>query len=176
MKLEICKTAASGGRRGVLTLPHGAVQTPVFMPVGTAASVKTIEQGVLERIGPPRSDGQPRGAEIILANTYRLYLRPGHELIARMGGVHRFMSWTRPMLTDSGGFQVFSLSSLPVVEYVFGWSGVGYTLFRAVLTHQTVLAATLLAAVAATLVLLSAAVELLSLRLDPRIQVARGGG
>jgi queuine tRNA-ribosyltransferase len=83
------------------------VQTPVFMPVGTAASVKTVEQGVLERIGPGE-----RGAEIILANTYHLYLRPGHELIARMGGVHRFMSWERPMLTDSGGFQVFSLSSL----------------------------------------------------------------
>jgi queuine tRNA-ribosyltransferase len=82
------------------------------MPVGTAASVKTVEQGVLERIGPPRGDDQPRGAEIILANTYHLYLRPGHELVARMGGVHRFMSWERPMLTDSGGFQVFSLSSL----------------------------------------------------------------
>ncbi|HEX2919027.1 MAG TPA: tRNA guanosine(34) transglycosylase Tgt [Edaphobacter sp.] len=112
LRFEISNTAASGGRRSVLTLPHGAVQTPVFMPVGTAASVKTVEQGVLERIGPPRADGQPRGAEIILANTYHLYLRPGHELIARMGGVHRFMSWTRPMLTDSGGFQVFSLSSL----------------------------------------------------------------
>lgn len=112
LKFEISNTAAGGGRRGVLTLPHGAVQTPVFMPVGTAASVKTVEQGVLERIGPPRADGKPRGAEIILANTYHLYLRPGHELVARMGGVHRFMSWTRPMLTDSGGFQVFSLSSL----------------------------------------------------------------
>jgi queuine tRNA-ribosyltransferase len=67
---------------------------------------------VLEQIGPPRADGSARGAEIILANTYHLYLRPGHELIARMGGVHRFMSWQRPMLTDSGGFQVFSLSSL----------------------------------------------------------------
>jgi queuine tRNA-ribosyltransferase len=112
LKFEISNTAASAGRRGVLTLPHGAVQTPVFMPVGTVASVKTVEQGVLERIGPPRADGQPRGAEIILANTYHLYLRPGHELVARMGGVHQFMSWPRPMLTDSGGFQVFSLSSL----------------------------------------------------------------
>ncbi len=112
LTFEISKTAESGGRRGALTLPHGTVQTPVFMPVGTAATVKTVEQGVLERIGPPRSDGHPRGAEIILANTYHLYLRPGHELIARMGGVHRFMSWDRPMLTDSGGFQVFSLSSL----------------------------------------------------------------
>ncbi|HTH54016.1 MAG TPA: tRNA guanosine(34) transglycosylase Tgt [Edaphobacter sp.] len=107
LSFEIRRTVESGGRRGVLTLPHGAVQTPVFMPVGTAASVKTVEQSVLERIGPGE-----RGAEIILANTYHLYLRPGHELIARMGGVHRFMSWERPMLTDSGGFQVFSLSSL----------------------------------------------------------------
>ncbi|RZU41529.1 queuine tRNA-ribosyltransferase [Edaphobacter modestus] len=107
LSFEIQKTAESGGRRGTLALPHGMVQTPVFMPVGTAASVKAVEQGVLERIGPGE-----RGAEIILANTYHLYLRPGHELIARMGGVHRFMGWERPMLTDSGGFQVFSLSSL----------------------------------------------------------------
>ncbi len=107
LSFEIQKTAESGGRRGTLALPHGVVQTPVFMPVGTAASVKAVEQGVLERIGPGE-----RGAEIILANTYHLYLRPGHELIARMGGVHRFMGWERPMLTDSGGFQVFSLSSL----------------------------------------------------------------
>jgi len=77
------------------------------MPVGTAASVKAVEQGVLEGLG---TDGA--GAQIILANTYHLYLRPGHELIRRMGGVHRFMSWERPMLTDSGGFQVFSLSKL----------------------------------------------------------------
>jgi queuine tRNA-ribosyltransferase len=112
LTFEIQKTAAGGGRRAALTLPHGVVQTPVFMPVGTAASVKAVEQGVLERIGPPKPDGMPRGAEIILANTYHLYLRPGHELIARMGGVHRFMGWERPMLTDSGGFQVFSLSSL----------------------------------------------------------------
>ena len=112
LTFEIEKTAASGGRRGALTLPHGVVQTPVFMPVGTAASVKTVEQGVLEQMGPVHNDAGGRGAEIILANTYHLYLRPGHELIARMGGVHRFMSWQRPMLTDSGGFQVFSLSSL----------------------------------------------------------------
>lgn len=112
LTFEISRSAESGGRRAALTLPHGVVQMPVFMPVGTAASVKTVEQGVLERIGPPQADGQARGAEIILANTYHLYLRPGHELIARLGGVHRFMSWQRPMLTDSGGFQVFSLSSL----------------------------------------------------------------
>jgi queuine tRNA-ribosyltransferase len=107
LTFEIQKTAECGGRRASLTLPHGVVQTPVFMPVGTLASVKAVEQGVLERIGP-----DDRGAEIILANTYHLYLRPGHELVRRMGGVHRFMSWERPMLTDSGGFQVFSLSGL----------------------------------------------------------------
>jgi queuine tRNA-ribosyltransferase len=90
-----------------LTLPHGVVETPVFMPVGTAASVKAVPQGMLEEMG---AGGQ--GAQIILANTYHLYLRPGHELVRRVGGVHRFMSWERPMLTDSGGFQVFSLSGL----------------------------------------------------------------
>ena len=95
-------TTPPGGRRGVLTLPHGTVQTPVFMPVGTAATVKAVEQGVVESLG----------AEIILANTYHLYLRPGHELIRQLGGVHRFMSWLRPMLTDSGGFQVFSLAKM----------------------------------------------------------------
>ena len=116
---EVAKTSEGGGRRAELALPHGVVQTPVFMPVGTAATVKAVEQGVLERIGTvakPTADGGRAevgtGAEIILANTYHLYLRPGHELIRRMGGVHRFMSWERPMLTDSGGFQVFSLAKL----------------------------------------------------------------
>ncbi len=90
-----------------MTLPHGVVETPVFMPVGTAATVKTVQQETLEHIGESGT-----GAPIILANTYHLYLRPGHDLIRRMGGVHRFMSWSRPMLTDSGGFQVFSLSAL----------------------------------------------------------------
>src|SRR5271156_7049746 len=104
---EVHRAAEGGGRRGRLTLPHGVVETPVFMPVGTAASVKAVEQGVLEGIG-----ASGKGAQIILANTYHLYLRPGHELVRRMGGVHRFMSWERPMLTDSGGFQVFSLSKL----------------------------------------------------------------
>lgn len=94
-------------RRATLHLPHGSVETPVFMPVGTAASVKAVPQETLEILG---DDG--RGAEIILANTYHLYLRPGHELIRRAGGVHKFMSWNRPMLTDSGGFQVFSLAAL----------------------------------------------------------------
>ena len=104
---DILRTAATGGRRGRLTLPHGAVETPVFMPVGTQATVKAVPQQMLETLGRGGA-----GAQIILANTYHLYLRPGHELVRRMGGVHRFMSWDRPMLTDSGGFQVFSLSSL----------------------------------------------------------------
>ncbi len=102
LQLDIANTTPEGGRRATLTLPHGDVQTPVFMPVGTAATVKAVPQETLEALD----------AEIILANTYHLYLRPGHELIARAGGVHRFMSWTRPMLTDSGGFQVFSLAKL----------------------------------------------------------------
>ena len=104
---DVSATTGEGGRRGALHLPHGAVQTPVFMPVGTAATVKTVEQSVLEHLGPGGL-----GAQIILANTYHLYLRPGHWLIERLGGVHRFMSWERPMLTDSGGYQVFSLAKL----------------------------------------------------------------
>ena len=83
-------------------LPHRTVETPVFMPVGTAGTVKAVAQDVLESLG----------VEIILGNTYHLYLRPGHEAIRRMGGLHRFMSWSRALLTDSGGFQVFSLSQL----------------------------------------------------------------
>jgi queuine tRNA-ribosyltransferase len=108
LEFQVEKTTESGGRRAQLSLPHGNVQTPVFMPVGTAATVKAVPQNIVEEIGSPMG----RGAEIILANTYHLYLRPGHELIARAGGVHRFMSWQRPMLTDSGGFQVFSLAKL----------------------------------------------------------------
>jgi len=104
---EVERVAEGGGRRGRLRLPHGVVETPVFMPVGTAASVKAVPQSLLEVVG-----AGGKGAQIILANTYHLYLRPGHELVRRMGGVHRFMSWGRPMLTDSGGFQVFSLSKL----------------------------------------------------------------
>jgi queuine tRNA-ribosyltransferase len=83
-------------------LPHREVQTPVFMPVGTQGTVKAVPQDVVESLG----------AEIILGNTYHLYLRPGHEAIRHMGGVHRFISWPRAMLTDSGGFQVFSLNEL----------------------------------------------------------------
>jgi len=105
LKFEVTNTTEQGGRRSELSLPHGVVQTPVFMPVGTAATVKAVPQDALETLGG-------RGAEIILANTYHLYLRPGHELIRSLGGVHKFMSWRRPMLTDSGGFQVFSLAKL----------------------------------------------------------------
>jgi queuine tRNA-ribosyltransferase len=96
------QSTQSQGRRAVLDLPHQQVQTPVFMPVGTLGSVKAVPQHLLEQLG----------AEIILGNTYHLYLRPGHELVQRMGGLHRFISWPRAMLTDSGGFQVFSLSEL----------------------------------------------------------------
>ena len=83
-------------------LPHQAVETPVFMPVGTAGSVKAVPQETVEALD----------AQIILGNTYHLYLRPGHEAIRRMGGLHRFISWPRAMLTDSGGFQVYSLAQL----------------------------------------------------------------
>ena len=88
-------------RRGVLKTPHGVVNTPAFMPVGTSAAVK----GLLHR------DLENLGAEIMLANTYHLFLRPGDGLIRQAGGLHRFMGWSRPILTDSGGYQVFSLSS-----------------------------------------------------------------
>jgi len=88
-------------RRGALTTPHGVVQTPAFMPVGTQGAVK----GVLHR------DLEAIGAEILLSNTYHLYLRPGDDLIARRGGLHQFIGWTRPILTDSGGYQVFSLAA-----------------------------------------------------------------
>jgi queuine tRNA-ribosyltransferase len=92
--------AGTGARRGRLHTPHGAIETPVFMPVGTAGSVKAIAPDDLTTLG----------AQIILGNTYHLMLRPGEELIAALGGLHRFISWDKPMLTDSGGFQVFSLA------------------------------------------------------------------
>ncbi len=99
--LQIDATRGSA-RAGKLITPHGEVETPVFMPVGTLASVKGVSQDVLEELG----------VEILLANTYHLYLRPGVETVQRMGGLHRFMSWDRAILTDSGGFQVFSLNDL----------------------------------------------------------------
>jgi queuine tRNA-ribosyltransferase len=102
LKFNLLNTTEAGGRRAQIDLPHRCVETPVFMPVGTAGTVKAVPQNVLEELG----------AEIILGNTYHLYLRPGHEPIRRMGGLHKFISWERAMLTDSGGFQVFSLSAL----------------------------------------------------------------
>jgi queuine tRNA-ribosyltransferase len=99
---EVKKTDATGARRGVLSTPHGQIETPAFMPVGTAATIKALRHEALEELG----------ASIILANTYHLYLRPGHELIRKLGGLHQFMSWQRAILTDSGGYQVFSLSAL----------------------------------------------------------------
>src|SRR5205085_9899165 len=101
-QLTIETRSAAGGRAGRLLTPHGEVETPVFMPVGTAATVKSVAQDVLEELG----------CQILLANTYHLYLRPGHELVRDLGGLHRFMSWERALLTDSGGYQVFSLSDL----------------------------------------------------------------
>jgi queuine tRNA-ribosyltransferase len=96
----LAEDPSCAGRRGRLHLPHGVVETPVFMPVGTVGSVKAIAPDDLERLG----------AEIILGNTYHLMLRPGEQLVKEMGGLHRFVSWPRPMLTDSGGFQVWSLA------------------------------------------------------------------
>src|SRR5512132_2528694 len=97
---------SSRARLGRLTLTHGVVETPQFMPVGTNATVKTLHP----------DDIRAAGASIILANTYHLYLRPGHERIARLGGLHRFMAWDRPILTDSGGFQVVSLDQLRSID------------------------------------------------------------
>ena len=98
--LHVDKT--TGARRGVVHTPHGDIQTPVFMPVGTQATVKSLTPEELKEVN----------AQIILSNTYHLFLRPGHELIEEAGGLHKFMNWDRPILTDSGGFQVFSLGQL----------------------------------------------------------------
>jgi queuine tRNA-ribosyltransferase len=106
LQFNLLNQTAAGGRRAQLVLPHQTVETPVFMPVGTAGTVKAVPQDVLETLD----------AQIILGNTYHLYLRPGHEAIRRMGGLHRFISWPRALLTDSGGFQVFSLSQLRKVS------------------------------------------------------------
>ena len=92
----------SGARAGVLHTPHGDIPTPIYMPVGTQATVK----GILPR------DLETAGAKIILSNTYHLYMRPGDEIVKKAGGLHKFMNWNRPILTDSGGFQVFSLAKL----------------------------------------------------------------
>lgn len=100
---EVIKTdPETGARAGIFHTPHGDIETPVYMSVGTQATVK----GVFPR------DLKEAGAQIILANTYHLYMRPGHELVRSAGGLHKFMNWDRPILTDSGGFQVFSLAKL----------------------------------------------------------------
>src|SRR5205809_6604967 len=93
-------------RRGVLTTPHGTIETPAFMQVGTQGAVKAVTHRDLEALG----------AEIILGNTYHLFLRPGDERIARLGGLHRFIGWERPILTDSGGYQVFSLAERRTID------------------------------------------------------------
>ncbi|MBZ4655930.1 MAG: queuine tRNA-ribosyltransferase [Thermoanaerobacter sp.] len=98
----IKKDSRTNARLGILETPHGIIETPVFMPVGTQATVKSMTPEELKEIG----------ATIILSNTYHLYLRPGHKIIEKAGGLHKFMNWDRAILTDSGGFQVFSLNSL----------------------------------------------------------------
>src|ERR671923_1276284 len=95
-----------GARRGIMTTPHGVVETPAFMPVGTQGAVKGVTHRDLESLG----------AQILLSNTYHLYLRPGDALIARAGGLHKFIGWPRPILTDSGGYQVFSLAAMRKVN------------------------------------------------------------
>jgi len=107
MSLEFNVEARAGAARaGCLITPHGEIETPVFMPVGTVATVKTVPQDVLEELG----------VQILLGNTYHLYLRPGVETIREFGGLHGFMAWPRSILTDSGGFQVFSLNELRKVN------------------------------------------------------------
>lgn len=108
MKFEIQTTdTASSARAGTFTTAHGEVQTPIFMPVGTVASVKAVHQHELK---------EDIKAQIILGNTYHLYLRPGTEILEKAGGLHKFMNWDRPILTDSGGFQVYSLSDIRKVS------------------------------------------------------------
>lgn len=99
---DLVNSPSTRARAGRITTAHGSIDTPVFMPVGTQGTVKALTQQMLEEAG----------ASIILGNTYHLYLRPGHSTINQLGGLHRFMSWERPILTDSGGFQVFSLTAL----------------------------------------------------------------
>ncbi|HEY4489416.1 MAG TPA: tRNA guanosine(34) transglycosylase Tgt, partial [Candidatus Paceibacterota bacterium] len=95
------KVPNSNARRGVVTTPHGTIQTPAFVPVGTKAGVKGVLPNLLKEIG----------AQVVLANTYHLYLQPGEELVKRAGGLGKFMGWDGPTMTDSGGFQVFSLGA-----------------------------------------------------------------
>ena len=110
LAFEVSTAAPADGstraRLGRLTTGHGTVETPAFMPVGTNATVKALDPDDLHEVG----------AQIILGNTYHLYLRPGHERIARLGGLHRFMAWDRSILTDSGGYQVVSLGDFRSVD------------------------------------------------------------
>ena len=109
----VARDSGSNARVGKLCTAHGAVDTPVFMPVGTAATIKGLTQPMMEELG----------ADLLLANTYHLFLRPGHETIRELGGLHRFMDWDRTMLTDSGGFQVFSMNNIPASPAAGGTSG-----------------------------------------------------
>ena len=103
MKFELHTTdTSSNARAGTITTDHGQIETPIFMPVGTSATVKGVHQREL------KNDISP---DIILGNTYHLYLRPGIEILNQAGGLHAFMGWDRPILTDSGGYQVYSLSA-----------------------------------------------------------------
>lgn len=107
VRYELIKTCKqTGARLGRLHTPHGVIETPIFMPVGTQATVKAMTPEELKDIG----------SQIILSNTYHLYMRPGHDLIERAGGLHKFMNWDEPILTDSGGFQVFSLGPLRKIK------------------------------------------------------------
>src|SRR3970040_1071120 len=107
-------------RADVFTTPHGAFETPVFAPVGTQAAVKTLTPAQVKDLG----------ATLVLSNTYHLYLRPGDDVVAGLGGLHRFMRWPHPLLTDSGGFQVFSLAQtrqiddagVPFKSHIAGWT------------------------------------------------------
>ena len=100
MKFDLLKTdPQSQARAGTITTDHGVIETPIFMPVGTQATVKSLDSSDLHNLN----------AQIILGNTYHLHLRPGEDLIYKAGGLHQFMNWDKPILTDSGGFQVFSL-------------------------------------------------------------------
>ncbi|PIT86796.1 MAG: tRNA-guanine(34) transglycosylase, partial [Candidatus Magasanikbacteria bacterium CG10_big_fil_rev_8_21_14_0_10_43_6] len=109
IKYKIEKTLPNGrGRAGVISTPHGDIQTPAFVTVGTKATVKALSPEQVASLG----------AQVTLANTYHLYLQPGDKLVAEAGGLHKFMNWSGPMMTDSGGFQVFSLGA------AFGEGGV----------------------------------------------------
>ena len=107
MKFEVLhKCPTTGARVGKLYTEHGVIDTPCFMPVGTKATVKSLSP----------EEVRETGSQILLSNTYHLYLRPGHELIERAGGLHKFMNWDGAILTDSGGFQVFSLAGIRTIK------------------------------------------------------------